>query len=48
MKSNPLLKLSHAIGFSGRYCPDVKWSKSDNKPTELLYASGSNIICSET
>ncbi|KRX04875.1 WD40-repeat-containing domain [Pseudocohnilembus persalinus] len=40
----PIANLSHTIGFSGRYCPDIKWSRSQDSPNELVYASGSVLV----
>lgn len=43
--NEPILKLNRVIGFTGRTCPDIKWTKSN--PQELMYASG-NVIISST
>ena len=39
-----MLELEHVIGFSGRRCPDVKWSKDPIKHDEVLYSSGKIVI----
>jgi len=41
------MRLSKTLGFSGRYCPDVKWSRIEDAPNELVYASGALLISSE-
>ena len=41
---NPLLTLEFVLGFSGHYCPDLKWSRLEGFSNELMYAAGSLII----
>ena len=43
-EKNPYLRLNHSLGFSGRYCPDIKWMKSLDSIKELVYASGCLIV----
>jgi len=43
-EKNPHLKLFYGLGFSGRYCPDIKWMKSLDSLRELVYTSGSLIV----
>lgn len=43
-EKDPYLKLSHGLGFSGKYCPDIRWMKSLDSMKELIYASGSLIV----
>jgi len=39
-----LLDLKYVLGFSGRNCPDVKWSKDPENPNEVLFASGNIVV----
>jgi hypothetical protein len=42
LKPKPIMKLDHVIGFTGKTCPDIKWSKSDTH--KLYFASGNTVI----
>jgi len=28
LKPEPIMKLEHVIGFTGRSCPDIRWNPS--------------------
>ena len=41
---NSFLKLSHSLGFSGKFCPDIKWMNLLENNKEIAYASGSLVV----
>lgn len=43
-----LLSLEYVLGFSGRRCPDVKWSQDDRNLNEVLFASGNLVVAYDT
>lgn len=47
LKPYPAMRLNKTLGFSGRYCPDVRWSRSQVNQRTLVYASGALVISSE-
>lgn len=46
LKPNPILKLETIVGFTGRTCPDIKFSKTE--ANTLYFASGNTVIQSST
>ncbi|EGR29689.1 WDr90 protein, putative [Ichthyophthirius multifiliis] len=48
LRPYPICNLSHTIGFSANSCKDIKWSKSQDLPDEIIYTSGSLLISSDT
>jgi WD40 repeat protein len=42
LRPSPILKLEKIVGFTGRTCPDIRFSKLE--PDRLYYATGNNII----
>ena len=42
IRPNPILKLERVVGFTGRTCPDIRFSKIE--PDRLYYATGNTIV----
>lgn len=43
-----LLSLDHVIGFTGRLCPDLKWSQDPNNPDEVYFSAGNILVAYNT
>lgn len=42
LNPDQIVQLEYTLGFSGKYCPDIKWATDHS--SELLYASGSLLV----
>ena len=43
-KANPFINLEHVLSFSGRRCPDIKFSKLLQHKEEILFTAGSILV----
>lgn len=44
LEPSPIVELVHCLGFSGKHCPDLRWSRVEDS-AELVYPCGQLIVC---
>ena len=46
-KHKSLLNLAHCFSFSGRRCPDIRWTQHESSNYEILFAAGSILVATD-